>query len=291
MNPLDLIRLTQLMEIARGKSEVIVGLVDGPVVVDHPDLTHSNIREIPGKQSGICTMANSVACTHGTLVAGVLAARRGSAAPAICPGCTLFVRPIFAESTAFNEQMPSATPTDLAEAIIEMVDTGAKVINVSAALVPVSGKAEYQLQEALDHAARREVIVVVAAGNQGSIGSTFITRHPWVIPVTACDLQGRPLAFSNIGHSIGIRGLSAPGENISSLGANGKPRAFGGTSAAAPFVTGTIALLLSIFNRATSAEVNYAMTQGSTARRKTIVPPLLDAWSTYQFMAQMQGRR
>src|SRR5262249_15452964 len=149
-----------------------------------------NIREIPGKLSGTCAQASSAACLHGTFVAGILCGKRGSAAPAICPNCTLLVRPIFAETTPGNGQMPSATPEDLAVAIVETIDVGARVINLSAALAQPSSKGERESQEALDYAARRGVIAVAAAGNQGTLGSSAITRHPWVIPVTACDLRG-----------------------------------------------------------------------------------------------------
>ena len=45
-----------------------------------------------------------------------------------------------------------------------------------------------------------------------------------LIPVAACDLQGRPLNESNLGSSIGRRGLMAPGVAITSLGRNGKPK-------------------------------------------------------------------
>ncbi len=88
--------------------------------------------------------------------------------------------------------MPSATPKELAAAIIECIDAGARVINMSLALAQPSTKGEQALEEALNQAVRRGVIVVAAAGNQGTLGSSAITRHPWVIPVVACDLQGRP---------------------------------------------------------------------------------------------------
>jgi subtilisin family serine protease len=128
------------------------------------------------------------------------------------------------------------------------------------------------------------VIVIVAAGNQGTLGSTAITRHPWVIPVVAYDLQGKPMGHSNLGSSIGRRGLGAPGDKITSLGVAGKPLTLGGTSTAAPFVTGAIALLWSEFPTATAAKVKYAATQASVPRRTTVVPPLLDAWAAYQTM-------
>ena len=85
---------------------------------------------------------------------------------------------------------------------------------------------------------------------------------------------------------MGRRGLLAPGEGVVSLGAEGEPLSLGGTSVAAPFVTGTIALLWSMFPRASAGEVKHAVTMGASGRRRTtIVPPLLDAWASYQTMA------
>jgi subtilisin family serine protease len=291
MSPLDLVKLTALMDRTSGRAEIAVGLIDGPVAINHPDLTSENIREIPGKLSGTCAQASSAACLHGTFVAGILCGKRNSVAPAICPNCTLLVRPIFAEATFKNGQMPSATPEELAAAIIETIDAGARVLNLSAALAQPSLKGERELEEALDYAARRGVIAVAAAGNQGTFGSSAITRHPWVISVVACDLRGRPMNQSNLGRSIGRRGLSAPGKDITSLGAEGPPLTFGGTSAATPFVTGAIALLWSEFPAATAAEVRLAVTQAYAPRRNTVVPPLLDAWAAYQVMVTAHARR
>jgi hypothetical protein len=85
------------MDLGEGRPEVGVGLIDGPVALGHPGLAAGSIREIPGGLPGGCARASSVACGHGTFVAGILAARRDSPAPAICPGSTFLVRPIFAE--------------------------------------------------------------------------------------------------------------------------------------------------------------------------------------------------
>jgi len=282
LNPLDLVKLAPLMQIASGRTETKVALIDGPVTTNHPDLSGANIVELPGSIGGTCERATSLACMHGTFVAGILCAKRGSTAPAICPGCTLIVRPIFAETTSANARMPSATPEELAAAIIDCINAGAHVINLSAALINPSAKGERRLDEALGYAARRGVIIVAAAGNQAAVGSSAITHHPWVIPVIASDLRGRPISYSNLGSSIGRQGLSAPGESITSLAINGQSPAFGGTSAAAPFVTGAIALLLSIFPNANAAAVKLAITTASGARRTTVVPPLLNAWAAYQ---------
>jgi subtilisin family serine protease len=282
MNPLDLVKLTALMELGGGRREIVIGLIDGPVASSHPDLMAENIRHISEPNAGTCTQADSFACMHGTFVAGVLCAKKGSCAPAICPNCTLLIYPIFAETN--KADVPTATPDELAAAIVKTIDAGARVLNLSAALALPSSKGERKLEEALDQALRRSVIVVAAAGNQGMLGSSAITRHPWVISVVACDLQGKPIGLSNLGSSIGRRGLTAPGDGVTSLGADGKPRKFGGTSAAAPFVTGAIALLYSAFPTASAAQIKLAVTQ-AFAPRRTVVPPLLDAWAAYQTLA------
>jgi subtilisin family serine protease len=282
VSPLELLNLTSLMDRTGGRGEVTIGLIDGPVALDHPDLASENLKEIAGNHPGKCAHVGSPACTHGTFVAGILHAKRGSQAPAISPGCTLLVRAIFSETSSGSGQMPSATPEELARGILDCIDAGARVLNLSVALALPSSKGEHGLEEALHYASRLGIIVIAAAGNQGTVGSSAITRHPWVIPVAACDRQGRPISSSNLGSSIGRRGLRAPGDNITSLGADGKPLTFEGTSAAAPFVTGAIALLWSEFPDASAAQVKSAAAQSSAQRRNTVVPPLLDAWAAYQ---------
>ena len=78
----------------------------------------------------------------------------------------------------------------------------------------------------------------------------------------------------------------APGDGISSLGAEGKPLTLGGTSVAAPFVTGAVALLWSEVPGAKAAEVRLAIAQSYSTRRATVVPPLLDAWLAYQMITK-----
>ncbi len=291
MFPLELVKLTALMKLTSGRPEVKIGLIDGPVAGQHADLAGEHLRSLPGKSSPTCTQSNSSACLHGTFVAGILAAKRTSIAPAICPNCTLLIRPIFFETTSGDERMPSATPHELAAAIIECIDAGARIINLSLALAQPSANGDRAMEEALNQPLKRGVIVVAAAGNQGTLGGTAITRHPWVIPVVACDFRGRPIHESNLGSSIGRRGLSAPGDGITSLDAEGQSLTLGGTSVAVPFVTGTIALLWSEFPTAAAAQIKLAITQAYTPRRTSVVPPLLDAAAAYQVLLTTNARR
>ena len=120
MTPLDLVKLTALMERTSGS----------PELTDRAHRWTRRYDTIPSLP--ISTSARSLetgalpaprptvppACTA-PLSRGFLSAKRGSVAPAICPNCTLLVRPIFAETTAANGEMPSATPEELAQAILD----------------------------------------------------------------------------------------------------------------------------------------------------------------------------
>jgi subtilisin family serine protease len=282
MNPLDLVQLGALMNRTRGTSAIRIGLIDGPVALDHPALASENIRQL-GEGNAACH-AHPLACVHGTAVAGILSARRGSPAPAICPDCTLLLRPIFTKPGTAGHEMPSASPQELARALDDCLAARPHVINISAALARPALHDEPSLNAALGRAARDGVVVVAAAGNQGTLGSTTITRHPWVLPVVAYNINGRPIGYSNLGRSIGLRGVGAPGDWIRTLGPEGQSIGVGGTSAAAPFVTGTIALLLSEFPRARATDIRRALTSNRISQRTTLVPPLLNATAAYDAM-------
>ncbi|MGW6914679.1 S8 family serine peptidase [Kitasatospora sp. NPDC054939] len=296
--PLEQAGLAPLMARSTGRPEIAVGMVDGLVAVDHPGLAGQRLRVLPGRgNGGACGRAGGgPSCRHGTFVAGLLCAGRASRVPGICPGCTLLVRPIFPADRSGACAAPAARVEDLATAIVEVVDAGARVLNLSVAPESPSSAGHRELEWALDHAAHRGVITVAAAGNQGVLGTSVITRHPWTIPVTACDGRGRPMDFSNLGGSIGRSGLGAPGEGILGLGSGDRLATLTGTSAAAPFVAGTVALLLSEFPGASPADVRSAVLRTGSgpgtgfASRRTVVPPLLDAWASYTLLAARHRR-
>ena len=82
---------------------VTVGLLDGPVALEQPDLMTDHIRRIASSASSTCTQSTGPACVHGLFVAGILSARRGPAALAICSDCTLLPRLV---------ELPGSTKAD-----------------------------------------------------------------------------------------------------------------------------------------------------------------------------------
>jgi subtilisin family serine protease len=276
-------RLPPLMAMGEGAADIVIGLLDGPVATDHPDLAGGNIRG-----SG-CTRPDSLGCRHGTFIAGILSARRTSVAPALCPGCTLLVQPIFTEDQRANGR-PGAEPDYLAEAITRCVDSGARILNLSVAMGVGSFGAARPLSEALADAARRGVITVAAAGNDGALGTSAITGAPSVLSVAAGDRPGVALPGTNLGLTLGRRGVMAPGAGVTSLDpASGSGAVGGGTSVATALVTGAVALLWSAFPTAPSGAVQAAVLGTAQGLRRSVVPPFLDAWAAYLRLRHQGG--
>lgn len=311
MDPLALIKIQNLMNITKGDPNITIGLIDGPVDFGHPAFDGSIIKTVTESHFSECKSANSIACQHGTFIASILCAKRGLSAPGICPGCTLLLRPIFLDKTKSNNiankyhnakgfyqdnysvNLPYSTPKDLYNAMVELIDKGAKIINLSLGLSSSSLTLYTKIQEAYDYARKKGVIIVAAAGNHGNIGGLSLIDHDWIIPVAACDENGQLGSMSNIAHSITTRGMMAPGINITSAfpGKVNRYAKLSGTSFAAPFVTGAIAILWSIFPKATAGQIAYSIRNVyNSNKNRTIIPQLLNAESAYKILQKMTNK-
>ncbi len=138
---------------------------------------------------------------------------------------------------------------DIAEAIRFAADHGADVINMS-----LGGGGESQVMEdAIDYAHRKGVVIIAAAGNSGQNAASYPARYPHVVGVAALDATGQKAAYSNFGAGVD---LSAPGGALSDDNTAGgilqqtiDPQggevfaAYQGTSMAAPHVAGVAALV------------------------------------------------
>jgi subtilisin family serine protease len=273
-DPLGLVRLPAIMRHSSGKSKIVIGVIDGPANLTHPAFQGSQIHTVNDNQTSICRNASSVECMHGTFILGILAAMRGTKAPGICPSCKLLIYPVFKETS--ND----LSLEELSDAIVQTIHAGAKIINLS--LGPSSLWAiSHKLHDAYNYASKNNVIIVAATGNYGMIGSSTLLSHPWITPVAACDEHGMISPMSNYGPSIANRGFMAPGVGIVSTSSKGEYTQGSGSSVAAPFVTGTIALLWSLFPSANAAQILYSIRNSAKNRRGTIIPPLLNAEELY----------
>ena len=110
-----------------------------------------------------------------------------------------------------------------------------------------------------------------------------------MIPVVGCDYHGKALAESNLGASIGHQGLRRTGTRNHHLAASGGHVTFSGSSAAVPFVAGTLAHLWSVFSQASTSQIPLAVTGGLYAQAHQIIPPPLDGGLRTGHRARQHG--
>ncbi|MFH1834912.1 MAG: S8 family serine peptidase [Methanobacteriota archaeon] len=186
--------------------------------------------------------------SHGTHVAGIIGANGGvvGVAPEVSFYALMVCRP----------SNPICWDSDIIAAIDWAVAHNADVISISLGGPYQPNDDVGPLEQAIDEAVRRGVVVSVAAGNMGSGTSTI--EHPasssLAITVGNVDDIGSPRTSDDYISSLSSRGpaafgrldpdVSAPGTNIISTVPGGGYWEKSGTSMSAPHVSGAAALLL-----------------------------------------------
>ncbi|MFQ3680492.1 MAG: S8 family serine peptidase, partial [Pseudanabaenaceae cyanobacterium] len=209
---------------------------------------------------------------HGTHVAGIIAARRNGLDAVDRQGVEYEVTGV-----AYGAQIMAVRVLDefgrgsgqaLAQGIRYAVDNGARVINLS---LGGSGYS-WAEREALRYAESRGVVVVAAAGNSGLrarqplFPARFAATTDVGIAVGAVDFAGNATRFSNpAGETLGeYPFVVAPGVDVVSTGTGNAFRRASGTSMAAPFVAGVVALMLEANPSLTPADVERILARTAT---------------------------
>jgi len=210
---------------------VIVASLDTGVDVDHLDLAaniidgwnfvdnNDNITDFDG---------------HGTMVAGIVAAIANNSIgiTGVAPEVSIMPLKVVSES--------GVSWTDVTSAIRYAADNGAKVISMS--LGGGYSKLSSAMEAAIDYAYQRGCVLVAAAGNNDSSELFYPAAYEQVIAVSAIDEDDQKASFSNYGNYIDF---CAPGVNVLTTWKDGTYAYGNGTSFAAPFVTGVVAVMLS----------------------------------------------
>ena len=248
------LRFSAVWDRTRGGG-VTVAIVDSGVdanpqfgerVIPGPDL-------VAGTKPGIPPGADCVG--HGTAVASIIAAAPvpGVSFTGVAPAARILSVKISGTDTFPT----SVTP----QGIMDAVQFGADVINLSLATpddVPA-------LRKAVEYALSHNVVVVAAAGNdseQGGVegsegaGPFYPASYPGVLAVGAAGPGGALAGFSDRRTPVAV---TAPGVNITSAYPGSFPDAYApmqnGTSFAAAFVSGVVALVRSAHPRLSAAQV------------------------------------
>jgi subtilisin family serine protease len=243
-----LIKMGDALEQTTYGNGVIVALLDTGVDATHPDLSD---RIIGGYNFVDDNADVTDVNTHGTACAGIISANSKS---------TEGVRGIAPEAYLLPVKVMNDTGKGESFAVIEgivyAVDQGAKVLNLSIGTRGLSSA----LNDAITYAVDKGVLIVAAAGNDGTPEILMPAGYKDVICVGAVDGNLQYAPFSNYGDKLDI---VAPGVAINTTAPEGGYLEFSGTSAAAPFVSGALAALISKNPYETSAKIRERLLAGA----------------------------
>ena len=224
------INIPRLWQITKGDPTILVAVLDTGIDKGHEDLIGKVKAET--NLTGSTTVLDIYG--HGTHIAGLIAANSENSVgiAGVAPDIRLLNVKVADDSGRCQSSV-------LAEGIIWAVDNGAHVINISAEV----GESSPQLEDAVNYAWSKGVLIVAAAGNGGNEIPVYPAFYEKCIAVTALRDNDKLAPLSNYGDWVDV---AAPGFNIYSTLPDNNYGHKTGTSFATAYVSGLAALLFTI---------------------------------------------
>lgn len=190
---------------------------------------------------------------HGTHVAGIIGAKNNTIGiVGVAPDVSLYAVKVL-------DQNGSGFLSDIISGIDWSISNKMDIINLSLGAATHSPALEASVNKAYNNG----ILVVAAAGNEGhvdGIGDTvaYPAKYSSTIAVAATDISNVRGNFSATGNTIEF---SAPGVNILSSSLQNKYAVSSGTSMAAGFVSGTLALLKEMYPNLSHQQIREKLRQ------------------------------
>ncbi|MFE6785937.1 type VII secretion-associated serine protease mycosin [Streptomyces sp. NPDC057680] len=266
---LQALHTTEAWQTTKGEG-ITVAVLDTGVDDQHPDLEGSVLagRDLIGFGA---SRGDRAWARHGTAMAGIIAghghgADGGDGVLGIAPDARILpVRVILEGTDTSRDKARKTRGTALAEGIRWAADHGADVINMSLGDDSKSAHPDAGEDAAVQYALAKGVSVVASAGNGGEKGDhiSYPAAYPGVIAVTAVDRYGTHASFST---RRWYATVSAPGVDIAIADPDRRYYEGWGTSAAAAFASGAVALVRSAHPDLTPAQVKRLLIDTARSR-------------------------
>jgi major intracellular serine protease len=257
---LEIIKARDVWQRSEQGEGIIIATLDTGVDNEHSNLKSNiiggyNFTEDDNKNPNIFKDYRG----HGTHVAGIIASSdNGEGLVGVAPKSKLLILKVIDKNGFGNYE-------NLIKGIeysINWIGPNGEMVNVIN--MSLGGpKPDESLQKVIRKARQKGIVLVSAAGNQGDGNpNSFEISYPGfyneVIQVGSMTQDYKPSVFSNTNVNLDF---VAPGENVFSAHLNGKYVELTGTSMAAPYVTGAVALILKLVDRTDPVMIPYLVYQ------------------------------
>jgi membrane-anchored mycosin MYCP len=268
---------------------VLVAVVDSGVDADHPQLARPG-KVRAGRDFYLAgSLPGAFDCvSHGTGVAGIIAADPvpGIGFHGVAPDAEILPVRISDRDIGSQGESLRIDPQVVANGIRYATDQGAKVINLS-----LAGHDDFAvIRDAVAYAVSRDALVIAAAGNTQRDSTTELPSYPaayaGVLGVGAIDIDGARMSGSQIGRYVDV---VAPGAKVLASTRAGGHAYADGTSYAAPFVSGTAALVRSAWPGLSAPEVARRLMATASPARGGLGSPAYGAGVVDPYRAVTDG--
>ncbi|MDD8027565.1 MAG: S8 family peptidase [Acidobacteriota bacterium] len=257
---------------------ILVGVIDTGVSLAHPDL--AGHLESAGRDFINDDYMADDDHGHGTLIAGIIAAEtdNGVGVSGLCWNGRILPVKVF-DSDA------RGTVYSVSSGIVWAVDHGAQVLNMSLGGPDIV--VNQTLASAVAYAAKKDVVMAAAAGNEGTAGVWYPAAYPDVLAVSGVDMNDVYQTLQTTGGEWGSNygsevDLAAPAVHILSCWPEGVATkehislglyAYGEkTSMATAFGSGAAALLRSFRPDLSAAQIRATLEQTADDINKDLYP-------------------
>ncbi|MFB9736045.1 type VII secretion-associated serine protease mycosin [Streptomyces thermocoprophilus] len=259
---LDALHLNEAWRTTKGAG-ITVAVLDTGVEADHPDLAGNVLAGTDLVGFG-AVEGDRAWARHGTAMASIIAGHGHGPGAAdgvmgVAPEAKILpVRVILEDADPARAKARKTRGNALAEGIRWAADHGADVINLSLGDDSASAHPEPAEDEAVQYALKKGAVVVASAGNGGEKGDhiSYPAAYPGVIAATAVDKYGTRASFST---RRWYATVSAPGVDVVIADPDHQYYQGWGTSAAAAFVSGAVALIKAAHPGLTPAQIKNVL--------------------------------
>ncbi|PHB04625.1 peptidase S8 [Bacillus wiedmannii] len=245
---IKMIKAMDVWGISKKGKGIVIAIIDTGCEINHPDLKENiisgyNFTEDDNSNPNIYKDYRG----HGTHVAGIIAASdNGKGIVGIAPESKLLILKVIDKNGVGSYK-------NLIKAIeFSMNWKGPNKEKVSIINISLGGSLpDKKLYTTIKKAKKKGIVIIAASGNEGDGNEntneiSFPGFYKEVIQVGSITKDKKPSKFSNTNINLDF---VAPGENIISTHLNNNYVQLSGTSMAAPYVTGAIALIIKMIGK------------------------------------------